>query len=452
MYKRLIMLAVISALAVAPLTTFAQPDPRCIALEEADCTLYTQALDHMKTVGSFNNKAFSLQLAGSGGTSEGNALDIMGSGPMLVNESGSISALSLDVNGDLTGSGEASSGQLVWLDNVLYVAAPNENDELEWTGTPTAPEDSDLLLQVLNGSLLDTAFTTPGAAVVIRGDDAEMDGQTMAVFEVQIDLITFLLAPNILSSLETLMASTSGESTGFSMGEEEIDLAAVIQLLPLLLSKDTVEATLWINPEDGLVYHLEFLMDIVLDATMIDPEIGETSLTFNLVTDLDQHSAEFAIEAPAEYEMLDTSSIDFSSLALDLMSGQGGLIPTDTEPAPLAPVEDTLGYGETVSGVLGEDNTQDIWGFEAAAGDVITITMKATNPESSLDTRIFLQTAEGEQLAFNDDHENESADLMIFDAQLEGIKIPTDGEYRIVATWLIPDEDGNYELILEKVN
>jgi len=40
-------------------------------------------------------------------------------------------------------------------------------------------------------------------------------------------------------------------------------------------------------------------------------------------------------------------------------------------------VEYDISYGETVAGTLSRSNEQDVWGFEAEAGDIITITLKA---------------------------------------------------------------------------
>jgi hypothetical protein len=439
-----------------------QPDPRCVALNPADCTFFTQALDQMKTVGSFNNQTFSLRLGGSGGTSTGNEGSITGSGPMLVDETGKITALDLTVSGDLTGQGTPAEGRLIWIDDVLYVHAPDENGEMQWTGIPTSTEGGDLLMMLLNGTLWNTAFTAPGVAVIQRGADVEMNDRTMAVYTAQIDLITFLLTPEILSVLEGAMANAAeqglmGSDTGGGtspFGSGEFDIAGAIQLLPLLMSKDTVSAILWIGTDDQQVYHLEFLMDLALDATLIDPEIGEATFLFELKTDLDQHGQAFTIAAPETYTMADPSTFDLSGLSLDMLGGDTASEATNqpATPLPLDPIEGTLTYGEIVTGTLSEDNQQDIWGIEASAGDVITITLKATDPESSLDLRIFLQSPDGEQIASNDDHGTEREDLMIFDALLEHVEIPADGEYRILATWLIPDENGNYQLTVEKTN
>ena len=90
-----------------------------------------------------------------------------------------------------------------------------------------------------------------------------------------------------------------------------------------------------------------------------------------------------------------------------------------------------------------------MWGFEAKAGDVVTIVLKAADVESSLDTQVYLRDDQGTELAFNDDHDGSRADLGIFDSLVSDFTIPADGEYRIVATWLTETRDGDYELTLE---
>ena len=450
----LLILPVFSVTAQTP-----TPDPACIGMQADDCAFFKDSQAAMAAVKSFNNPEFSIVLGGSGGTSTGNTLMLTGSGPMLVDD-GQITALHLNIaslEGDLPEGTQSTPGEVIWLENMLYTATQNEADEsISWTGTSTDSGGAELLMGVLTGNLLFDALRQPQVAVTQRLDDEEIDGQTLAVFQSNIDLVTLLLTPDILSGLESVLQSVPPDALGGSPGQEvnpeDFDIGGAIPFLAFLLTEDTAYVKVWINPEDMLVYRLEIVFDIVLDASSIDENAGVVGFQYELKTTLNEHNDEFIIEAPDEFEMQDSIGFDFSTFSSDVLSGDSAEGATQIPDSERYVVEESIAYDETVTGTLDRVNQMDVWGLQAQAGDVITITLKAATPDSSLDTKVYLRDFDGAELAFNDDHESTRNDLGIFDSLIEDFEIPADGEYRIVATWLTETRDGDYELTVEKNN
>jgi hypothetical protein len=73
MKRLLILVMALSLLSLTGEATLSaqSPDPRCISLMEADCTVFVEALTTMQGIGNFNNPAFSLTLGGGGGHERG---------------------------------------------------------------------------------------------------------------------------------------------------------------------------------------------------------------------------------------------------------------------------------------------------------------------------------------------------------------------------------------------
>ncbi len=410
----------------------------CTGLEETDCQTLQTATTALQAAGSFNNATFTAQAGGSGGTSEGNAGIVSGSGPIVLGENGLTSQANLTFT-VTSAEGEESTQQYIFKDNMLYVGTPDDSGELVWAGADFNAEDAGLTRELLTGQLLTEALTSPGVVTTLRVEDTELKGQPMQVFVSNIDFITFLTAPNVLARLQEALAGLPEDQTG---GLGGADIAGALPLLSAFLQDDTIRYTVWVG-EDGNVHHLELYVNIILDATLIDPEIGEATLNIDFKTDLDQLGETFTIEAPTDYETMEFEATD---LLGNLTSGGGS--ETDVEDYI---IEFEGSFGESVTGTLSGENDWDVYSFEASEGDVITVTLKAATLESSFDAQLILLNEAGEELAFNDDHDSDREDLGVFDAVINQFTIPTDGQYRVVATWLTETRDGDYELLLEKV-
>jgi hypothetical protein len=99
----------------------------------------------------------------------------------------------------------------------------------------------------------------------------------------------------------------------------------------------------------------------------------------------------------------------------------------------------TLSIGETVTDALQERDRHN-WLFEGSEGDVVTISLVASNDE--FDAYLELFGPDGEQLATDDDGGQG------YNSMIEGFELPATGEYRIVARSLDGSEEGEYELTL----
>ncbi len=80
------------------------------------------------------------------------------------------------------------------------------------------------------------------------------------------------------------------------------------------------------------------------------------------------------------------------------------------------------------------------------AGDTLTVTARDLN--RTLDPALALYDAQGEQVAFNDDHPGVDLTLDAFDAQLLDIAIVADGEYTLMV-WDLMAVAGELELKIE---
>ncbi len=126
------------------------------------------------------------------------------------------------------------------------------------------------------------------------------------------------------------------------------------------------------------------------------------------------------------YEASDATSCTFTNaFVFDLNPG------TTPNPAP-TPVITTqsgsLGYGDSVTGTI-DDNTPSVaYSFEASAGDVVNIHMYGETGD--LDPLVIVLDANGNEVGHNDDAPGQTTR----DSAIEGLTIPADGTYTIVAT------------------
>ena len=129
----------------------------------------------------------------------------------------------------------------------------------------------------------------------------------------------------------------------------------------------------------------------------------------------------------------------------------GGVTFADIENEERLPISANI----PVQGALTLDDGLDVYAFNAEAGQVVTITMQAT-AGSILDTNLFLLSANGIQLANNDDAPEGSfvgtAGQRTTDSLINSFTIDADGEYLIVASrfgTVFGGTTGTYQLSLQ---
>ncbi len=441
MQRVLIIASLISLMMVAWPASAQQPN--CGQLSDDECdTLYSSVQTFIQA-GSFNNQTFQLELGGAGGDSDGNTVIITGSGPMQMDSAGRIVAA--DLSGSTTFDEDTSAErQFILLDNTVYLGEAGE-----FVGVDASTPEGQLVVDLATGSLLGTAFSVPNTAIPSRLPDEDIDGQTMQVYESNIDVVAFFSNEQVQLLIVALLQSSLGEQAlgDFGMGEgglgdlNQADLAGAVQLLPLLLSQDTFQVRQWVGAEDNQIYRAELELDWVLDASFIDPEIGETALSVLFTTDVTQHGEAFDITAPEDFEAVD--ELDIEGLFNELFP----MPPAN--PGDEARQPDLIGrldYGQTVAGELTAGNSEHVYLFRAEAGDVVTAEMTAT--QQRMDALLVLMDSDGAELARNDDHGTARADLAPFDALIADYLIGASGEYWLMATWPTNLRDGGYELTL----
>lgn len=101
---------------------------------------------------------------------------------------------------------------------------------------------------------------------------------------------------------------------------------------------------------------------------------------------------------------------------------------------------------ETITGTLEAEGTYTHT-FAATAGDVVTITVRAPSG-SGLDPQVTLIGTDGDELAYNDDHDDTDSSLSSFDARILNFSLPETGDYTIEITGFLRTS-GAFELTID---
>lgn len=124
--------------------------------------------------------------------------------------------------------------------------------------------------------------------------------------------------------------------------------------------------------------------------------------------------------------------------------------PTETPTVtPIVMPESTITYGDVVTGTISNTIYEYRYLFEAQAGDIVTIWMRATNRQQGLDGYLTLLAPNGAQLIVNDDFNS----LQGYDPAIVDYTIPADGTYTIIASrfnGVAGPSTGDFELRLTR--
>lgn len=131
------------------------------------------------------------------------------------------------------------------------------------------------------------------------------------------------------------------------------------------------------------------------------------------------------------------------------IDGGSALIPYQSEvfDAP------TIAAGETASGTISPANTFDVFNFQGAAGETVSVRMSAAT--QILDTSLFVISPSGIEIAANDDGDPALLGTSGFatDSIISGLALTENGPYTIIATRFAAQFGGtigSYTLSLEK--
>jgi hypothetical protein len=154
-----------------------------------------------------------------------------------------------------------------------------------------------------------------------------------------------------------------------------------------------------------------------------------------LLTDDDDSGQGF--DALIEYYELPSSG-DYRVVALSGLFSAAGKYELTLERTDMV-VEGVLSYGDTVDVIL-EPGTRHHWLFEGRAGDVVTISMTASDED--MDAYLELFAPDGVRVMTDDDGGGDG------DAEIAGFELPLNGTYRIIARGYADDDGGEYALSL----
>ena len=119
------------------------------------------------------------------------------------------------------------------------------------------------------------------------------------------------------------------------------------------------------------------------------------------------------------------------------VGGDGGFIDVGSDTVAYLPellAAPTISLNQTVGGTIGGGNTFDLYSFQGATGETVTIRMSAG--AKTLDTALYLISPGGNEIASNDDGDLALLDAGAFatDSIISSFTLPENGPYTIIAT------------------
>lgn len=223
------------------------------------------------------------------------------------------------------------------------------------------------------------------------------------------------------------------------------------------ISSDTFEQAFSFEGNQGDVITIEMTAsDDTLDPyiRLLDPNGNEIAANDDL--DFSTRNAaivEFTLPTRGTYTVVATrfefaNGLTSGGYTLTLTAVSSTALPPTTSNPPIngsTSAASALSYGQVATGNLAVSNLEDRYVFTGQAGDVVTVTMRATS--GNLDSYLSILDAQGKEVAFNDNDLLSSKQ----DAVISSFKLPADGTYTIVATRYgvyYGNTDGAYELTL----
>ncbi len=315
-------LVVLVALLATPFVSFAQGDPRCNGLSQADCQLVLQAAENMAGVTTFTIPSFEIYFelnvpGDTPGTMDSLVLEAAGNGAVSMSAEGGelvylyVSEASYD---DGETSESVSDVEVILTPDMMYV---NQNgqwyggeEQTDFSSFDMSSADFNTLMDQLDVDLTNVITTT-------RGEDTELHGQPMATFVTTVDIGQLLTALLSSPAVTQAMGLTGGEL----MSTEEIQMFTAI-FLPML-EGTSLETEQWIG-QDGYIHDISMDLAFNLDMTMFDPEAGALSGVLNFDLEMDNFNQPVNITIPTDYKPLDEMDVavpDLGGLGQSLGGG-----------------------------------------------------------------------------------------------------------------------------------
>lgn len=448
LYLGIISLIITSLLGI-PTTPTAAQDNCPNGLTPTDCDLLQQSDVAMQGVTSFNTN-FLIDFTF---VTEGEPLDFnaVGSGPMVLTPEGGFStdwSISDARVTFLPRIEDQGSGIIRIIDGMVFTT----EDQVNWYGGEL--EDADRGLDLLaNDDLLGLVFSQfiSGSDYLIwqRQADTEINGQPAAVFVTDFDFEALIRSPEVYALLSDALAS-SGDLDNTTTN---IAIDFVLEQLLQQASNSSIRGVRYISLTDARIVRLELDMFLDINLSIFGDAIAEVGLPslfvfdLNFATNLSDFNTAYTITPPTPWTDLGLIELDdllLNTLTMVIDASRPALIPSVREG------EFDITPGVDVGGTLNlTDNPADTYRFSATAGQVVTITLRAANPGSDIDTLVNLFDINSTLLFSNDDTDNREGGLGVFDSRIANYTIPADGVYLIEATSVFVGNDGAYILRLD---
>jgi hypothetical protein len=271
----LLMLAMVMALAL-PLSyappANAQGDFGC-PLTADECDLIAGALNSLSTIESVNVNNLHVFLNFDAGPDTGaGTIEVNGSGPIVVTNEG-IATFDTDMTLNLSADAEGemdsiTDARLMIKDDMVYAYDPEAD---EWFGSAISASDLEGLDELDPAALVEglslLGELTSDAVVWSHGDDIEVDGTNLEVFNIDVALGTLLTSDQVIEELSVLAAGmlddgTDPESLSFLLGFLLADLGDQ-------LDAGTFSLTMHVSEEDGRLYGFAFNIDQTVDLAFL---------------------------------------------------------------------------------------------------------------------------------------------------------------------------------------
>ena len=401
----------------------------CNGLDEVDCTLLRETADTMRTVTSFEMPAWAvdarlvsadegitLRANGTGtavlpATLTGIFQDVPGvmsitdlspiidvlnqldadvieatlteTGLHLVLESGE---LSIPDTADLAGE-----AQLLVKDAGLFLQLPSPNGAVAWFGEDLAldanarseldtmlsealsaleSDDAKALvaqLSEVSGTLGELQELLNDSVITERLDDDTLQGEAMAVFVSEFDLLRLLSDPDLgtllYRMLENPVVADLMSDMDLGLGDMELDdlseqdVRFLLVSLGLLIEDSNFTLTQWVGLDDGYVHGFIYDFNLALDLSILGDESMqsvEIALMFDVMLDEFNMASLDGIKTPELAGSLDDIE-NFAPGGPDLIEGQLelGTVHTDS--------------------ITSDGDGQDFFALELKAGDTVTL-------------------------------------------------------------------------------
>ena len=267
-------------------------------------------------------------------------------------------------------------------------------------------------------------------------------------------IILFLLV--LMTLVPAASAQTGGEENpsgdATPTAQAVVPSSQSIQLnTPLTVSLDGATPVL-LNYKAGTGEVVTISVRSLEPNNAVDPIIAVLDASGSVVAENDDHRTSRTDLAPRDslIEGLTLTDAGRYTLQLTVFEGAGAVeVLLSNEGGTLNNLSNQGNQGG--SDEIIEDTIQDggmfSYDFSATAGEVLTVTVRAT--DNVLDPQTSILDSEGERLAYNDDHTSGDSSLGPYDSQIADFEVPATGSYTIQVT-PFNAEGGAFELTISR--